>query len=137
MKENVYCKHTPHFVAASPFLETVFFPLVKQIRTRAAEVDDLGAAIAVFFERNAFLAIVCITNARTSANDASSLVASVVAFITNANQRARLHIAVTDDTFTVTFFAQATDCDAWLLAAHDKIGVVFSHCRRMIGSGVR
>lgn len=107
----------------------------------------------VFFLDGALLAIVCIRYTGTSTNHTAPLVGSIIAFVTNPDQRCRSHIRVTDYTFTITYgdgetqceehhhirvgtrntvtpltlFTQATNSNAGLLAAHDQVRVMLRH----------
>lgn len=63
--------------------------------------------------------IVSIGDAHTAANDASPLEGSVVALVADVNDGGGVDEGVANDTFAVAFFAEASDGDAGLLAAHD------------------
>lgn len=67
----------------------------------------------VFLHLAALLAVERIRNALSSANNASALERSVVAFVADANQSVRPHITVADRAFAVAALAQpANGCTA-------------------------
>lgn len=59
--------------------------------------------------------------------DAFPLKASIVALVTDVHDCGRVHEAITDYTFAIALFAETTEGDAGLFAAHDEIGVVLGH----------
>ena len=108
-------------------LEAVLLPLVKQVRLRAAQIDDLRAPISVLFHLCAFSTIIGIGNPRTAANHAPPLIRPIIALVADSNEGTGSDIRIAHHTFAVAFFAEAPDGDARLLAAHDEVGVVFGH----------
>ncbi|KAI9733764.1 MAG: hypothetical protein M1818_007178 [Claussenomyces sp. TS43310] len=61
------------------------------------------------------------------------LIVTKAALVAYTNQRCRTDIGVTDWTFAITFVAEATDSNARLLAAHNKIAGV---CQQAEGAGL-
>lgn len=97
--------------------------LVEQIRPRAPQIDDLRTAIPVLLQPRAFEAVECITDPFPTAHHALVLVVAKGAFVANSDESCWADVAVADGAFAVTFVAEAADCDAWLLAAHDEIAM--------------
>jgi hypothetical protein len=95
--------------------------LVEQIRPTTAQIDNLGAPIAVLLEACTFEAVECIGDALTTAYDALVLVVAEGAFVADAGEGGGAHVGVADGAFAVTFVAQTADRNARLLAAHYKI----------------
>ena len=95
--------------------------LVEQIRPRAAQVDDLRTAIPILLQPRTFKAVERIADALAAADDALVLVVAEAAFVADAHQSCRAHVAVADGALAVAFVAEAADCYARLLAAHYEI----------------
>jgi len=114
----------------SPLFESIFLPFVEKIRLRTSKIYNLWTSISIFFLNCAFFAIICITNTRSSTNHTSSLVCSIVTFITDSHQSARPHIRVTNNTFSITFFTQTTNSNSWLLSTHNQIRMMF--CKSLV-----
>ena len=55
----------------------------------------------VFFAGGAFAAVVRVRNARSTADDASALLGSVVALVADAHERLRMHVRVANDALAV------------------------------------
>ena len=53
----------------SPLFETIFFPLIEEIRLGRPEVDNLGAAVPVLLLHGTLLTVVGVRNARSTADD--------------------------------------------------------------------
>ena len=87
----------------------------------------LWTTISVFFLNGTFLAIISVANSRTSTNDASSLVASIIALVANSDQSARPHIRVANDATAVTFFTQTTNGHPGLFTAKNQVWMMFCH----------
>lgn len=104
--------------------------LVEQICPTASQVDNLRAAVSVFFQPGAFEAVEGVRDALAAADDTFVLVISKAAFIADAHERGRPDVTITDGAFAVALVAETTDSDAWLLAAHDKVWVVARHVLR-------
>lgn len=58
---------------ASSLLEAVFLSLVEQVRLGAPQVDDLGTPVSVLLLLRALAAVVCVRDARASADGAPPL----------------------------------------------------------------
>jgi hypothetical protein len=101
--------------------------LIKQIGTAAAEVDDLGTAVAVALEPRALEAVEGVADALAATHDALVLVVAERALVADARQRRRPHVRVAHGALAVALVAQAADVDAGKLAAHDQVGVVAGH----------
>jgi len=61
-----------------------------------------------------------------TAYDALVLIVSEGAFVADSGKRGRTDVAVANWTLPVTFVAEASDCNACLLAAHNQITEVYS-----------
>ncbi|GMS87971.1 hypothetical protein PENTCL1PPCAC_10146, partial [Pristionchus entomophagus] len=118
---------TPPMSPGLVLLESELFAFIEQIRLRTAQVHDLRTAIAILLHDGALLAVVCIGDARATADHASALVRSVVALVADSHERARTHVRVADDAATIALVAQSADGDARLLATEDEIGMVLGH----------
>ena len=57
----------------SPLFETIFFPLIKEIRLGRPEVDNLGAAVPVLLLHGALLAVVRVRDPRPAADHTPTL----------------------------------------------------------------
>jgi len=89
------------------------------VRPRAAQVDDLGAPVAVLLEARALVAVEGVADALAAADDALVLVVAEAALVADAHQRRGPHVRVADGALAVALVAEAPDGDARLLAAHD------------------
>jgi len=74
--------------------EAVLFPFVKEIRFGRSEIDDLGTAVPVVLQLNAFPTVVGIRDAGIAADDAPSLVAAVIAFVADVDHLVGIHEGV-------------------------------------------
>ena len=101
--------------------------LVKQIRPRRAEVDDLGTPITVLFEARALEAVEGVADAFAAADDALVLVVAKGALVADAHERGRAHVRVAHGALAVALVAQPAQRNAGLLAAHDEVGMVAGH----------
>ena len=63
----------------------------------------------ILFQDGTLATVVGIGHARTTANHASTLIAAIVALVTNAHQRARTHVRIANHTHAVTLFAQSSN----------------------------
>jgi len=57
----------------------------------------------------------------TTADDASTLIRAVVAFVAHTDQRSWSDVRITDNAFAVAFLTQPADGNAWLLAAAKQV----------------
>jgi hypothetical protein len=101
--------------------------LVKQIRSRAAQIDDLRAPVTIFFEPRALKAVEGVGDAFATADDALVLVVAEGTLVADAHERRRPHVAVAHGAFAVAFVAESSDADAGCFAAHYEIWVVARH----------
>ncbi|KAF7504070.1 hypothetical protein GJ744_002835 [Endocarpon pusillum] len=92
--------------------------LIEQIGPGAAEIDDLGTAVAILLEAGALEAVEGVADALAAADDAFVLVVAERALVADARQRRRPHIRVAHGALAVAFVAQPPDVDAGQLAAH-------------------
>ena len=113
--------------ARSAFLKAILLALVEKIGLRAAQVDDLWTAIAIFLQLRTLPTVVGIRDTGSTADDASTLVRAVVALVADTHQSAWANVRVTDNTLAIVSLAQAADRHARLLTAHDQIRVVLRH----------
>ena len=81
-------------------LEYSIFERTKSLRVSRAYV---------FLKDGALATIVRVRNAWSAADDASSLVGTVVALVAYSHQRGGTHVRVADDAFSVGFLAQSPD----------------------------
>jgi len=65
--------------------EAELLSLVEKIFTAGSQVDNISASVSVLLHQRALLAIIGITSTGSPANNAPSLVRSIVALITNTN----------------------------------------------------
>lgn len=115
------------YIMISSLLKAILLPLVEEVGLGAAEVDDLGAAVAVLLLLRALLAVVGVGDADAAADDAPPLERAVVALVAHADERARPDVRVADHALAVALLAQPPDGDPRLLPAHYQVGVVLSH----------
>lgn len=92
--------------------------LVKQIRPRAAQINNLGAPIPILLCARTLKAVECIRDTLATADDAFVLVVPETAFVADACEGGGSYVAVADGAFAVAFVAEASDADAGLFAAH-------------------
>ena len=97
--------------------------LVEQIGPRASQIDDLRTAIPILLQPRAFETVERVTDPFPAAHDALVLVVAEGAFVADSDEGCGADVAVADGAFAVTFVAEAADCYAWLLAAHDEIAI--------------
>ena len=109
-----------------PFLEPILFPFIKQICFRGSQIDNLWAAVSVFFLDGAFLAVVGVRYSRAATNDTPALVRSVVALVADPDQSAGTNVGVADDASAVALFTQASDGHASLKYLDFRIFVMKS-----------
>jgi len=106
-----------HSSSSSPLLKAVLLALVEQVGLCTSEIDDLRTAVAIFLRDRALLAVVRVGHARAAAYHTPALVRAVVALVTDAHQRARPHVRVTDHALTVTFVTKSPDSYTGLFPA--------------------
>jgi hypothetical protein len=101
--------------------------LIKQIRPRTTQIDNLGTPIAILLQTRTLEAIKGITDALSTTDDAFVLVVSERAFVAHAHEGGWADVGVADRAFAIAFVAETADGDAGLFAAHDEIGVMARH----------
>ena len=115
--------------------------LVKEIRPRTPQVDNLRTPIPILLQPRAFETVksirdtllptthTLISEARggkgreessylSTAHDALILIVAKRALVANSYEGRGTHVAIADGAFAVAFVAETTDGDAGLLAAH-------------------
>ena len=95
--------------------------LIKQIRPRTPQIDNLRTSIAVLLQPRALKTVERIRDAFPAAHDAYVLVVAEGAFVADAREGGWAHVGVAHRAFTVAFIAEASDGDAGLFATHNKI----------------
>jgi len=95
--------------------------LVKQIRPRATQINNLRTPIAILLEARALEAVERIRDPLAAAHNALVLVVAEGALVADAHERRGPHVAVADGAFAVAFVAEAADRYAGGFAAHDEI----------------
>lgn len=101
--QNIYINRA----LQSLLLKPIFFAFVKEVDFGAPEVNNLWAAISVFFLFYARFAVVGIRYSWSRTNDAAPLVGTVVALVTDAHQHHWVDVRIADYTASIAFFAQA------------------------------
>lgn len=109
----------------------MLFPLVKQIRPRTPQVDNLRTPIPILFQTGTLETVEGITDPLAAAYDAFVLVVSEGALVADADEGCGTDVGVADGAFAVAFVAEAADGDAGLLAAHYEVGVMAGHIGRI------
>ena len=92
--------------------------LVKQIRPRTTQINNLRTPIPIFLQSRAFKAVERITYAFSSADDTFVLVVAEAALVADAHERCGTDVGVADGAFAVALVAEAADGDAGGFAAH-------------------
>lgn len=101
--------------------------LVKQIRPRRTQIDDLGAPIAVFLQARAFEAVEGVRDALAAAHDALVLIIAEGTFVADSGEGRGANVGIANGAFAVAFIAEAADGDSCLLATHDEIWMMARH----------
>nr|POF05924.1 hypothetical protein CFP56_53311 [Quercus suber] len=97
------------------------FLLIKQIRPRTAQIDDLRTPVPIFLQPRALEAVESVGDAVAAADHAFVLIVAETAFVADAYLRRRAHIRIADGAFAVAFVAESSERDARGFAAHDQI----------------
>jgi len=105
--------------------------LIKQIRPRTAQINNLRTAIPILLQPRTLKAIKRIRDTLTTANHAFILIVPEAALVADADEGRGADVGVADGAFAVAFVAEAADGDAGLLAAHDEIGMMARHCEAL------
>jgi len=106
-------KHLKIQKNSSSFLESIFLPFVEQVCFCTSKVYNFWTSISILFHNCTLLAVVCIWHPWPPTNHTATLVASIVALITNAYKCAWTHIGVTDHTLAITL--KKKDCSIFCL----------------------
>lgn len=101
--------------------------LIKQIRPRTPQIDNLRTPIPILLQPRTLKAIERIADPLATTHNALILVIAKGALVANAYESGGTHIGVADGAFAVAFVAESADGDAGLFAAHDEVGVVTGH----------
>jgi len=105
--------------------------LIKQIRPRTPQINNLRTAIPILLQPCTLKAIKRIRNTLTTANHAFILIVPEAALVADADEGGGADVGVADGAFAVAFVAEAADGDAGLLAAHYEIGMMAGHCEAL------
>jgi len=92
--------------------------LIKQIRPRTAQIDNLRTTVPVLFESRALEAVEGVADAFAAAHDAFVLVVAEAAFVADAHHGRGTDVAVAYGAFAVAFVAETAQGDAGRLATH-------------------
>lgn len=92
--------------------------LVKQIRSRTSQINNLRTPISVLLEARAFKAVESVGNAFSTAHHTFVLIVAKGAFVTYTDKGSWANIAIAYRAFAVAFVAEAANSYARLLAAH-------------------
>ena len=95
--------------------------LIKQIRPRTPQINNLRTPIPILFQSRALKAVERIRYSFTSTYDALVLIVAEGAFVADAREGRGPHVGVADGALAVAFVAEAADGDAGGLAAHDEV----------------
>jgi hypothetical protein len=95
--------------------------LIKQIRPRTAQIDDLRTPITILLQSRTLEAVERIRYPFATADDALVLVVAEGAFVADADEGGGAHVGVADGAFAVAFIAEAADGYAGGFAAHHEI----------------
>lgn len=99
--------------------------LIKQIRPRAPQVDDLRTSIPILLHTRALKAVRGVRDPFAAADNALVPVVAKRAVVADADLGCGAHVGIADGTLAVAFIAQAADVDAGHFAAHDKVAGVW------------
>lgn len=69
-------------------LEAILFPFVEEICLGTAEIDNFWAAVTVFLLNGALLAVKCVGNPHTAADDAAAFVRAIIALVADPHHGA-------------------------------------------------
>ena len=112
---------------SSPLPKAIFFAFIPEISLRRAQIDNLGATVAVLLHLSALFAIVRIADALVAADSAAALEAAEIALVADLDEGARPHIGVANDALAVALLAEAPNGHSRLLPAENKIRMVLCH----------
>lgn len=92
---------TPPCCTLLSLLEAVFLTFIKQVRLCTAKIDNLWTPVPVLLLLYAFPTVVRVRHTNSTTHDASSLEATIIAFVTYVHQVAGPDERVTDYTFSI------------------------------------
>jgi hypothetical protein len=92
--------------------------LIKQIRPRTPQINNLRTAIPVPLQPRTICTVVCITYPNTTTDDAFSSRVAKSAFVADVDEGRWADVRVADWASGVVSFAEAAYADACLAAAH-------------------
>ena len=98
--------------------------LIKQIRPRAAQINNLRTAIPILLQARTLETIKRVADALATAHHALILVVAEAALVADAHEGRRPHVGVAHGTLAVALVAEPADGDAGLLAAHYQVTAV-------------
>ena len=101
--------------------------LVKQIRPRTPQIDNLRAPIPILLQTRAFEAVKGIADAFAATHNTFVLIVAEAALVADARDGSGPDVRVAHGAFPVAFVAETADGDARCFAAHDEIRVVARH----------
>lgn len=92
--------------------------LVKQIRSRTSQINNLRTSIPILLQPRTLETIESITDPFSAAHDTFVLVVSKGTFVADSNKSCWTDVGIAYGTFTVAFVAESTDGYAGDLATH-------------------
>jgi hypothetical protein len=92
--------------------------LVKQIRPRTAQIDNLRTPIPILLQPRTLEAVESVRYPLATANNTFVLVVTEGAFVADANEGCRSDVGVADGAFAIAFVAKTSHGYAGLFAAH-------------------
>ena len=111
-------QNPPRFHNFPPSMISKVLLLIKQIRPRTAQIDNLRTPISILLEPGALEAVKRVRDALAATDDAFVLIVAKGAFVADSHERGRAHVAVADGALAVAFVAQTAQGYAGLFAAH-------------------
>lgn len=101
--------------------------LVKQVRSRTSQIDNLGTPVSVLLQPRTLKAVERVADSLAATDDAFILVVAERALVADPYQGRGPHVRVADWTLAVAFVAEPADRDARLFSAHYEVGMVARH----------
>ena len=92
--------------------------LIKQIRSRTPQIDDLRTPIPILLQSCTLEAIKSIRDPLPTANHTLVLVVAERAFVADANEGCGAHVGVADGAFAIAFVAESPYRYTGCFAAH-------------------
>lgn len=109
--------NTPYPRAPSLMIPEILL-LVKQIRPRTPQVDDLRTPVPVLLEARALEAVERVRYPLAAADHALVLIVAEGALVADPHEGGGAYVRVAYGALAVTFVAEPADGYAWLLATH-------------------